>query len=172
MNLKQFREQYPQYNDMADEQLVDALHKKYYSDMPRQEFAEKFGAFAPEPRRAGRAERAAEGFIRGVQGPQEGLSQLVNAAIGNTKGRDYWINETKRKDADHLQNVRGGQDDFDWSRAAGGIVAPLMMSGGIPAAANLPARMALSGAGGVFQGLMQPVSESEKFAEQKTKQGV
>ena len=43
MNLKDFRKQYPQYDDMSDEALSTALHKKYYSDMDYQDFAEKIG---------------------------------------------------------------------------------------------------------------------------------
>lgn len=42
MNIVEFREKYPQYEDMPDEQLAEALHKKHYSDMPREVFDEKF----------------------------------------------------------------------------------------------------------------------------------
>lgn len=42
MNITEFREKYPQYDDMPDEQLAEALHKKHYSDMPREAFDEKF----------------------------------------------------------------------------------------------------------------------------------
>jgi len=33
--LADFRRQYPQYDDMNDVELADALHKKYYSDIPK-----------------------------------------------------------------------------------------------------------------------------------------
>lgn len=42
MNIVEFREKYPQYEDMPDEQLAEALHKKHYSDMPREAFDDKF----------------------------------------------------------------------------------------------------------------------------------
>lgn len=42
MNIVEFREKHPQYDDMSDEQLAAALHKKHYSDMPREAFDEKF----------------------------------------------------------------------------------------------------------------------------------
>jgi len=41
--IKSFREQNPQYNDMADDQLVTALHNKYYSDIPVEQFNQKIG---------------------------------------------------------------------------------------------------------------------------------
>lgn len=43
MNLEQIREQYPQYQDMSDEDLARGLHAKFYSDMPFDEFAAKVG---------------------------------------------------------------------------------------------------------------------------------
>ena len=41
--LAEIRAQYPQYNDMSDEQLGQALHRKFYSDMPYGEFAQRVG---------------------------------------------------------------------------------------------------------------------------------
>ncbi len=43
INLKEIRNKFPQYNDMDDHQLTEAVHKKYYSDMPFQEFRDKSG---------------------------------------------------------------------------------------------------------------------------------
>lgn len=42
--LAEIRKSYPQYDDMSDAQLSDALYKKHYSDMPRAEFDAKLGA--------------------------------------------------------------------------------------------------------------------------------
>ena len=41
--LAEFRTQNPQYNDMPDAALADALHGKYYSDVPRGEFFKQLG---------------------------------------------------------------------------------------------------------------------------------
>lgn len=41
--LMQIRQQYPQYKDMSDQDLADALYKKHYSDMPRTAYDEKIG---------------------------------------------------------------------------------------------------------------------------------
>ena len=42
-SIAEIRQQYPQYSDMTDQQLGDALYKKFYSDMPRDEFDQKIG---------------------------------------------------------------------------------------------------------------------------------
>ncbi|WEZ84643.1 hypothetical protein P6U16_08745 [Rhizobium sp. 32-5/1] len=42
-SLAEIRQQYPQYEDMSDEALAGALHAKFYSDMPEDEFRSKIG---------------------------------------------------------------------------------------------------------------------------------
>jgi hypothetical protein len=41
--LKKFREQYPEYDDIPDQELALALHAKFYSDMSFEDFASKIG---------------------------------------------------------------------------------------------------------------------------------
>lgn len=43
ITIQDIRKKYPQYNDMGDRDLANALHKKYYSDMPVEEFHSKIG---------------------------------------------------------------------------------------------------------------------------------
>ena len=38
MNIQEFRDKYPQYNDMTDQALSDAMYNKHYSDMAREDF--------------------------------------------------------------------------------------------------------------------------------------
>lgn len=45
--IAKFRERYPEYNDMPDDQLASALHKKYYSDIPVEQFNQKIGLQPP-----------------------------------------------------------------------------------------------------------------------------
>lgn len=42
-NITQFRKQYPQYNDLSDDVLVQKLHDKFYPDMEMSEFSQHFG---------------------------------------------------------------------------------------------------------------------------------
>lgn len=43
LTIDQVREKFPQYKDLSDEQLAQGLHKKYYADMPFDQFSEKIG---------------------------------------------------------------------------------------------------------------------------------
>jgi hypothetical protein len=43
MNIQTIREKYPQYYDLSDKQLADAIHNKFYSDMPINQFYAKIG---------------------------------------------------------------------------------------------------------------------------------
>jgi hypothetical protein len=67
--LAEFRQQYPQYNDMSDAALADALHSKYYSDIPKQQYLKSIG-LAPEtqttpPRQPPPALRALSSVVQG-----------------------------------------------------------------------------------------------------------
>lgn len=68
--LKEFRKQYPQYNDMSDVELADALHAKYYADMPKQEFLQTIEVAAPSIQKtlpAKKEERSLFGVTRGAR---------------------------------------------------------------------------------------------------------
>ncbi len=41
--IAEIREKYPQYSDMPDAALADALHNKFYADMPKADFYTKIG---------------------------------------------------------------------------------------------------------------------------------
>lgn len=47
-SISDIRQQYPQYNDMSDQQLADAMYKAHYSDMPRDQFNAKIGFSSPQ----------------------------------------------------------------------------------------------------------------------------
>jgi hypothetical protein len=48
MDIREFRQKYPMYDDMSDQELADKLYTKHYSDMPRADFNKSFG-YSPEP---------------------------------------------------------------------------------------------------------------------------
>lgn len=69
--LAEIRQQYPQYDDMSDEALSDALYRKFYSDMPRAEFDARVGASAEsETSRALRQEFSDRTLNPGAYAPQ------------------------------------------------------------------------------------------------------
>jgi hypothetical protein len=75
MNIAQIRAKYPQYNDLSDKQLADALHGKFYSDLPIQDYYKRIG-FAPETTVLGQVKEFGKGLIPGAVGLVE------QAAIG------------------------------------------------------------------------------------------
>lgn len=92
ITIAQVREKYPQYSDMSDAQLADALHAKFYSDMDRGDFYKKIGlsgeqAKAPEP--------VEESWLQGAalkagkflsETAAEGAGMIGGARVGATVG--------------------------------------------------------------------------------------
>jgi hypothetical protein len=92
--MAEVRQKYPQYSDMSDADLAGALHKKYYSDMPFEEFSQKIGMGAEEHAAAstvfGRMKASNElvahattGLAGGLAGGLGYLGTLVGT-LGNT----------------------------------------------------------------------------------------
>ena len=85
MNLQDFRGKYPQYDDMSDQELSDAIYNKYYSDMGREQFDERFHAAAtdtPDQEEFGWFDRVFAGpVIRGANQLQT-AEAVMGGAIG------------------------------------------------------------------------------------------
>jgi hypothetical protein len=81
MNLREFRANYPQYNDMDDHTLVTKLHQKHYSDMDFGEFAKRiqYGTFGEE----GRHERL---MLEG-RGPAQGITERTARKVLSMGGQ-------------------------------------------------------------------------------------
>jgi hypothetical protein len=45
LTISDVRAKYPQYDNLSDQQLAESLHKKFYSDLPFEEFSKKIGYF-------------------------------------------------------------------------------------------------------------------------------
>ncbi|WP_455918757.1 hypothetical protein [Ensifer canadensis] len=52
--ISEIRQKFPQYDDMSDAELADAMHRKFYSDMPRADFDAKIGFKAEQSSPGGR----------------------------------------------------------------------------------------------------------------------
>lgn len=46
--IAEVRAKYPQYKDLSDQQLAEGLHKKFYSDLPFDDFAQRIGYSAKQ----------------------------------------------------------------------------------------------------------------------------
>lgn len=77
------RAKYPQYQDMSDQQLAEGLHKKFYSDMPFDQFAAKVGyteaapVATPVPQMRGKGYMDAEAIRRGGFNPLTGAGEAA-----------------------------------------------------------------------------------------------
>ena len=93
--IVEIREKYPQYSDMPDAALADALHSKFYADMPKTDFYTKIG-FAPQygsavpsatPTRQPDAIPSARAPSRGVMDYIAGIPETaITAGTGILKG--------------------------------------------------------------------------------------
>ncbi|TQX88447.1 MULTISPECIES: hypothetical protein [unclassified Rhizobium] len=87
--IADIREKYPQYHDMSDGDLASALHKKFYSDMPEEQFNAKIGfssqpSTPPPPSAAGEPGIAGsiDAFGRGiVNAATFGFGDEIGAAV-------------------------------------------------------------------------------------------
>jgi hypothetical protein len=50
MDVAGFRDRYPMYNDLTDEEVTERLHRKYFGDMPYEEYRSVFLGAAPGER--------------------------------------------------------------------------------------------------------------------------
>jgi len=76
--LAEIRQQYPQYDDLSDQQLTDGLYRKFYADMPREEFNRKIN-YTP-PSGLEEHERGQVAFESGVLGGLPIIGPAVRGA--------------------------------------------------------------------------------------------
>jgi hypothetical protein len=87
--IAEIRAKYPQYADMPDAALADALHKKFYADMPRADFDAKIGLkpAAPSEIPAPRAGPTTYEKVREFVAPTvEALGAAGGAVLGTPLG--------------------------------------------------------------------------------------
>ena len=133
--LAEIRQKYPQYDNMPDEVLADRLHRKFYSNMPREEFNTKIG-FAPEPVFKGSVgedvgRSAASGLVRGGL---DLLQTIVNPAgsilagpglentVEDITGRTFYDPQTTPGKISHMAT---STVPFGVAGGGGGTVAKL-----------------------------------------------
>jgi len=82
MNIAQVRAQYPQYQDLSDKQLADALHAKFYSDIPIQDYYGRIG-LAPT---TGAFAAGVKSYLPQVQETFGGLKTLLGVGAERVLG--------------------------------------------------------------------------------------
>lgn len=82
MDIRAVRQQFPQYSDLSDEQLVRALHAKFYADMPYDEFARRAGL----DKKSGVMASLGRGAESTLSSLRTGIGALVNPEEAATAG--------------------------------------------------------------------------------------
>ena len=120
MDLNQFRQQYPQYDDIDDETLVNSLHEKFYSDIPKDEFRERI---RPIEETAGVVEGFVGGTKRYLSSIQTGLTApFTSGEEASVEGIEREKKITERS-ATSLENVKRTFKDEGLRAAAGEVIS-------------------------------------------------
>lgn len=99
-SIAEIRQKYPQYDDMDDGQLADAMYRAHYSDMPREQFNASIGIKAASkaegPSAVVDVARSLPGGVaKGVTGLVGGPSSLMNLAsnVGRKLTGREWVDD-------------------------------------------------------------------------------
>ena len=92
MDLKSFRQQYPQYSTVSDEQLASALHSKYYSNIPLDQFYSKIGftpteSETPDATFGESVKDIGVSALQGVLGAKEALTGIADIPTFGLTGK-------------------------------------------------------------------------------------
>jgi hypothetical protein len=118
-----------------------------------------------QPERPGALSRGAKGLWQGfVRDAPDALNQVLSrgaAAVGFPGGDaavKYWDADIQKRNADYKQNVRGGQDDFDFGRFGGNLAFTAPLSAAMPVGGGVLRAAGAGAVGGGITGGMQPVT--------------
>jgi hypothetical protein len=164
MNIQEIRAKYPQYDDMSDEQLANGLHKKFYSDMPVDDFYSRIGFAGAKPAKpTARVADEDEGdFMRGISnipgqiqnvyGAGKVLSGLVANKLGaKDTGKSLIQSGIESMGEGESKQVVKESDEFlkAWEKGIGTVVTdwlPYQIGSG---AGNIAETLAFMGIGAV-----------------------
>lgn len=153
MNLQEIRQKYPGYDDMDDGALASAIHRKFYPDMPFDDFAGRIGYMTPDRKRlvdeAGRKYRENMGVADKVaefmatnpvsRGVGMGLQGVANASL-NPAG---YVARAMGMDTKPLEAENAAERAIEWATGTVYDTIPIAIAGGALAASK-PVQAALS----------------------------
>ena len=166
MDINTIREKYPQYSDLSDQQLVDGLHKKFYSDIPLDEFHAKVGFASEEPkgnvsvegvpeatigsRIAGGLKQSYEDYktyLQTIGAPQEELNRLAAESLDKQRAISKEIGQTRGSkevgEAYDKSGILGAAKEVA-TQAPGFIASSLPQMGEVAAGAATGAALGLA----------------------------
>lgn len=175
MDIAQIRLKYPQYSDLSDQELADALHAKFYSDIPVKDFYSRIGFSAPEgggiaAAKAGwenlKGDMALLGGKLGVLTPEEAVAKQ-KAAEAEAKRifaptKEGWSEAPVTK----FLELAGQSAPYMAAPLAAGIgAATLPVSAPVATALGLVGTGAISMAQFTGSNLARQMEEGKKFGE-------
>lgn len=146
MHIKEIRQQFPQYNDLNDGELIKGIHSKFYSDMPIGDLVSKID-FAPEQEVSGK-EKALSAITGAADVASFGFADEIAGALDPTKTREDY-----RRVAEEVTEKAPGY-------ALAGNIAGI-----VPLIASAPASAAIKGTGAALKagkGLLSAMGSSAK----------
>lgn len=198
MDIKTVRQKYPQYGDLSDEQLAKALHGKFYSDMPYDEFSSKIGMTATPKKSEARSTvdmvvnmlatpmREFPGIRRGAEDVLDaGAQMLVNALPERLVGAankmfgselaptaEQFNQQQAQEERDYQARRIPANTEVDVGRLAGNMAAMAPLAALMPGpGTSLLSTGLRSAATGAVTGSMQPVTDDGRgFWDQKQEQ--
>lgn len=112
--LAEVRDNYPQYSDMNDADLANALHAKFYSDMPADQFAEKIGLKPPDKYQQAAIDEAADLDGKGISRETGFTRRLVHGA---TLGADNTLVAGAFAPIEAIKRGVGLSEGYDYAKA-------------------------------------------------------
>lgn len=85
MNVQEFRQKFPQYDNMGDLDLAKSLHSKYYSNMDFKEFSDKFLGKREEISKKGLLsgfQRITDIYMEEVEAGQKAMERMIDKPKG------------------------------------------------------------------------------------------
>ncbi len=136
-DIQTIRKSFPQYDDMTDEQFADALHRKYYSDVPIEEFQQKMGVTKPSQDGASYSAR----MVAGKESDPTRKLEVLKSFYPDAKpyGSDNYVFTDPKTQKPTVYNPSG----FDFGDVAGSAREILQAATGI---ATMPASLTGVGA--------------------------
>ena len=155
MTLDEVRQKYPQYNDLSDEQLLQGLHQKYYSDMPYDEFSSNFTQSQPKAETTGIGS-AIEGIGQGlsmgwIDEIASGLAATVKAPFVNKTWQEIYKDQLDKERA-NLQAAKTEHPYVTGTGEVAGAIASGMAMPGIRSAKTIGGAVAKGATQGAVAG--------------------
>lgn len=194
--LAEVRTKHPEYDDMSDAELASALHKKFYSDIPLDDFHKKVGFDttkyeAENPLQSLAASPVGamvHGAAKSLGGIEQGLPRLLSYIAsygGRVKGPISDAMDTLSSKADEVnagsekayESARfgTGREGLDVGELLGEVASPAnygigRLIGRLPAATGVAGKVGQGVLAGAASGAVQPVDDTENYADEKAKQ--